>query len=111
MKGTCTAISNEAQFKSAVDQLEVLLRRQLDLARKGNIAEVNTLAKKAHELVEQISESKSLAGPQFEEHRKRLKQLYGDVCLSLSAQMNDVSQALGRVYKGKKTVTLYRDNI
>jgi len=111
MKGTCTTISNEVQFKSVIDELEVLLRHELELARKGNIAEVEILAKKAHELIEQIAESKYFAGPHFEEHRKVLEQLYGDVCLALSAQMNDVSQELGKVYKGKKTVTLYRDNI
>ncbi len=111
MKGTSAAISDEAQFKSAIDKLEELLRRQLDLARKGDITQVEVLAEKTHELLEQIAKSGFLAGSQFEERRERLEQLYGRICLALSAHMDEVSQALGRVYKGKKTMTLYRDNI
>ncbi len=111
MKNTDTAISNEVQFKSAVDELEELLREQLDLARKGSISEVEILAGKAHKLVERVSESKFFAEPQFEERHKGLEQLYGQICLALSAQMDDVSQALARIYKGKKTITSYRDNI
>jgi hypothetical protein len=111
MKNTDAAISNEVQFKLAVDQLEALLREQLDLARKGNISEVEILAGKARELVEQISESKFFAEPQFEERHRGLEQLYGRICLALSAQMDDVSQMLDRIYKGKKAITSYRDNI
>lgn len=111
MKSTDTAISKETHFKSVVNQLEVLLRRQLELARKGNITEMEILAQKSHELIEQITELKFLAEPQFEERRKELEQLYGDICLALSSQMNDVSQTLSKIYKGKKTVALYRNNV
>ena len=66
---------------------------------------------KTNDLVRQISGSKFLAEPQFKQHRNRLEQLYSDLCLALSSQMNEITQALGKIYKGKKTVTLYRDNV
>jgi len=111
MTDTNGAISNELQFKAVIDELEGLLRQQLELARKGNIAEVETLAGKTHILAEQMSESELVAGPLFEERRKGLQELYAQLCLALSAQIDDVSQSLGRVCKAKKTVTLYRDNV
>jgi hypothetical protein len=111
MKNTDTPISNEMQLKSAVDELEELLREQLGLARKGNINEMEILADKTHKLIKQISESKFIAGRQFKERRNNLERLYSQICLALSVQMDDVSQALDKIYRGKKTITLYRDNI
>ncbi len=111
MKSVGTVITDEAKFESTAERLESLLKRQLALARKGNIAEMEVLAKKAHDLVEQISGSEFLAKPQFKQRRERLEQIYGDLCLALSLQMNDVSQALGRIHKGKRIMMLYRDNI
>lgn len=111
MKNTDAAVSGELQFKAVIDELEALLRQQLELARRGNITEVEAFAEKTGELVERLSQSKFLAGPLFEERRKGLQELYGQMCLALSAQMDDVSQALGRIRKGKKTVMLYRDSI
>ena len=111
MKSIETVIEDEARFESTISQLEKLLRRQLVLARKGNIAEMEILAKKADALVEQISGSKFIEEPRFKQRRRELEQLYGDMFLTLSSQMDEVSQALGKIYKGRKTVTLYRDNV
>jgi hypothetical protein len=111
MKSIETATTDLERFVSTVEQLEALLRRQLTLAQKGNIAEMEILAEKAKDLVGQISKSKFLAKPQFKQRRERLKQIYSDLCLVLSSQMNDVSQALRGIRKGKKIMMLYRDNI
>jgi len=111
MKSIKTAITDEERFISTTEHLEALLRQQLTLARKGNIAEMEILLKKANVLIEQISRSKFLGEPQFKQCRRKLEQLYSDLFLTLSLQMNEVSQALGKIYKGKKTVTLYRDNV
>jgi hypothetical protein len=111
MKSFETSAMDEARFQLTVERLEVLLRRELSLARKGNIAEVGILVKEANELVRQLSGSKFFAEPQFKQNRNKLELLYRDLCLVLSSQMNDVSRELGKIYKGKKTVTLYRNNV
>ncbi len=111
MTGTNAAISSELQFESAVNELEELLREQLELARKGNITEVEAFAEKSGRLAERLSGSEFFGGSLFEKRRKSLQELYGQVCLALSAQMDDVSQSLGRVCKAKKAVTLYRNNV
>jgi hypothetical protein len=111
MKSDKTATIDEERFISTTEQLEALLRQQLTLAQKGNIAEMEELAKKANVLVEQISGLKFLKEPKFKQRCRELEQLYNDLFLTLSSQMNEVSQSLGKIYKGKKTVTLYRDNV
>jgi hypothetical protein len=111
MKSIKTATIDEERFISTTEHLESLLRQQLRLAQKGNIVEMEKLAKKANGLVEQISGSKFLEEPKFKKRRGELEQLYNNLFLILSSQMNDVSQSLGKIYKGKKTVTLYRDNV
>lgn len=111
MKSIKTAATDNERFISTIEQLKSLLRQQLMLARKGDITEMETLAKKANVLVEQISGTKFLKEPQFRQRRRELEQLYSDLLLTLSSQMNEVSQTLGKIYKGRKTVTLYRDNV
>lgn len=111
MKNTEVTLTDKKRFIITVEQLEALLRRQLALARKGNIVEIEILAQQANDLIEKISGSKFNGEPQYKQRCKKLEQLYGDLCLILSSQMNEVSQVLGKIYKGKKTVTLYRDNV
>ena len=111
MKSTETTFTDREGFISKAGQLESLLREQLTLARRGNIAKIEILAKRSKDLVEQIGDSKFLKEPQFRQRRRKLEDLYSELCLALSSQMNDVSQELGKIYKGKKTVTLYRDNV
>lgn len=105
------AATEEKDFESAISELESLLEQQLVLARKGSIGEVEKLAGRAGELVEQVSQSQYLSHPRFELRRSAVQQLYGEIALAVSAQMDDVSKAIGKIHKGKKTITLYRENI
>jgi hypothetical protein len=105
------SISNAQRFNTAVDELEELLREQLKLARQGDPTEVETLAERTGGLIERLSKSEFFREPLFEKRRRKLQELYEQVCLVLSAQMEEVSQSLGRIGKGKKTITLYRNNM
>ncbi|MFA5423888.1 MAG: hypothetical protein WC374_08530 [Phycisphaerae bacterium] len=111
MSGAGMPVTSENDFESVIGELESLLKRQLDLARKGNIGEVETLAGRAGELIEQVSQSRYLSQPRFEARRSAVQQLYGEIALAVSAQMDEVSNALGKIHKGRKTITLYRENI
>lgn len=104
-------ITNENEFKSAAERLESLLEEQLELIRRGNIDEVEVIAGETQNLVELISGSRHFDELWFKANRERLRRLYNKICLTLSAQMKDVSQSLSKVNKGKKTVGLYRDNM
>jgi hypothetical protein len=97
-----------------LDELRTLLEKQIELARQGNIREVEVLSEQAGSLVEKIAQTGILdpADTVFnEEQREQLRQLYEGLCLTITAQKADVSEKLSQVRKGKKTIQTYRSHI
>jgi len=97
-----------------LDELQTLLEKQIELARQGNIREVEVLSERAGSLVEKITQTGILdpAEPVFNVQRQeQLRKLYEDLCLTITAQKADVSEKLSQVRKGKKTIQTYRSHI
>ncbi|MEE9370415.1 MAG: hypothetical protein V3W45_02985 [Sedimentisphaerales bacterium] len=94
-----------------LDELQNLLEKQIELARQGNINEIEFLSKQASSLVEEIARSEVLESSEFKSQREKLRKLYQDLCLALTAQQAETSEELSRVRKGKKTIATYRGNI
>ncbi|MHC4616157.1 MAG: hypothetical protein ACYTEQ_00230 [Planctomycetota bacterium] len=94
-----------------LDELRLLLERQVELARKGKISSVETLGKQADSLVSRIAETGILELPEFRDRRKQLQTLYDSLCMAVTAQRDDVSEKLRRIRKGRKTITTYHSNI
>ena len=103
-------MSMEKQIQ-LLDQLEKLLNRQTVLAYKGNIAELEVLALQADSVVKQISNSKILESPEFQQRRNKLKTLYQACGLALSAEKAEIGRELKKIHKNKKTLNVYRNNI
>jgi len=93
------------------DELQRLLEKQIELARQGNISEIEVLSKQASSLVSKIARSGVLESSEFKSQRERLRKLYQDLCLALAAQQAKTVEELSRVRKGKKTIKTYRSNI
>ncbi len=94
-----------------LDELQNLLEKQIKLARQGNINEIEVLSKQASSLVEEIARSEVLESSEFKSQREKLRKLYQDLCLALTAQQAETTEELSRVRKGKKTIATYRGNI
>jgi hypothetical protein len=97
-----------------LDELQTLLEKQIELARQGDLREVELLSEKSGSLVEKIAQTGILdtADPSFNGgRRERLQKLYEDLCLTVEAQKAGISEELSRVRKGKKTVQAYRSHI
>ena len=97
-----------------LDELQVLLEKQIELARQGSIRDVGILSERGVWLVEKIAQTGILdqADPALNGgRREQLRKLYEDLCLAITAQKADVSEKLSRVRKGKKTVQTYRSHI
>jgi len=94
-----------------LDDLQSLLEKQIELARQGNISDVEALSKQANSLVEEIARTGILGRVEFKNRRERLQELCGSLCLAITAQQADTAERLGRVRKGKKTIQTYRSNI
>jgi hypothetical protein len=94
-----------------LDELQSLLEKQIELARQGNINEIEVLSKQASSLVEEIARSGALESSEFKSQHEQLRKLYQDLCLALTAQQVETAEELSRVRKGKKTIETYRSNI
>ncbi len=94
-----------------LDELQSLLEKQIELARQGNINEIEVLSKQASSLVGKITRSGVLESSEFKSQHEQLRKLYQDLCLALTTQQVETAEELSRVRKGKKTIETYRSNI
>ena len=100
-----------SRFSSALDDLQSLLEKQIELAQQGNVSEVEVLNEQAGSLVEKTIQMGILESPEFKSRREQLQKLYSRLCLAVTAQRADVAEKLSRVRKGKKTIETYHSNI
>ncbi len=94
-----------------LDELQSLLEKQIELARQGNINEIELLSTQASSLVGKISRTGIFESSEFKSQHEQLRKLYQDLCLALTAQQAQTAEELSRVRKGKKTIEIYRSNI
>jgi hypothetical protein len=96
-----------------LDELQNLLEQQLELTNQGNAAgeQIVVLCKQADRLVKKIATEKILEQPEFENQKKKLKKLYEDLHLAITAQKAETSQKLSHIRCGKKIVETYHSNI
>ncbi len=97
--------------KLLLDKLQNILQKQIELARQGNIGEVESLVKQAGLLMERISDLRILELPEYKNYQEKLQRLYKELCLALAAQKAEVAGQLNRIRNGKKTIEVYRDNV
>ena len=97
--------------ESLLNDLILLLHKQIELARRGRITAVEALCEKAQLLVREIAHAGILDMPGFDQHRKHLKKLYEQLALALSTHKAQAAQELSHIRKGKKTIATYRSNV
>lgn len=94
-----------------LDDLQILLEKQIKLAHRGNISGIGFLSKQADSLVRKIARTGILELAEFEIRRERLQKLYEELCLTLTAQRAETGEKLSRIRKGKRTIEAYRSSI
>jgi len=87
-----------------------LLERQIDLARLGNISEVEVLVRHTSTLVETLAETGLFDSTEYKLRHAEFQALYDRLSLILNAQKFETLEQLGRIRKGRKTVGAYRMN-
>jgi len=103
--------TSRGAWECLLDDLEVLLGKQIELARQGDICGVEVLSEQACPLVKEIAQAGILEHGEFGNRRARLAKLYGHLCLSIAAAKAETAEELARIRKGKKTIGTYRSNI
>lgn len=94
-----------------VDRLHGLLARQLELIRQGNVVAAEALCEQTDPLVRVIADSDTLGGADGEDRRRLLEQLYRELCLMLTAQRKETSNALQAVRRGKRMLRTYGNHL
>ena len=93
-----------------LDNLQVLLETQMEMARKGDFRRVEALAEQADSVVEKIVKTTTFAQPEFDGRRKHLVKLYKKLELILAAGKESVGRQLRQVGNVRKTLHAYRNN-
>jgi hypothetical protein len=102
---------NETDNTQLLTELESNLKKQLDFARRGNLASVEEAAGQCKTLVGKIRSAGLNEKPQYQSQLQHIKKLYHDLLLLLSSQKTAVAEQLKSIHRSKKTLSAYRVNI
>ena len=90
--------------------LQKLLEKQIEMARKGNLNSVEVLTEQADTVIEKIVRIKGFEQPEFDDRRRHLVKLYKKLELILSAGNASVEKQLQQINNVRKTLKAYRKN-
>ncbi len=90
-----------------LDRLQELLERQLALVRQGRLDEARALCAQTEQYVRQIAEARAAEPCSATERGERVQRLYEDLCLALTAQRTEVSDALDALRQGRRVLDAY----
>ena len=93
-----------------LDNLQSLLEKQIETARKGDFRRVEILVEQACPVVEKIVRTKAFERPEFECQRVHLGKLYKKLELMLAAGKDSVARQMKQVGNVRKTLKAYRNN-
>lgn len=94
-----------------LDQLQSLLEKQIESARKSDFRAVEELARQTGSLINEIVGTKIFEQAQFNKKRRHLAKLHKELVLMIAAEKENVADQLRRVNEGRKTLKTYRKNI
>jgi hypothetical protein len=96
--------------KQLYDNLQSLLEKQIELARKGDYRHVEILAEQAAPAIEKIVKIKPSDQPEFDDRRKHLIKLYEKLELMLEVEKVSVGRQQRQVDNVRKLLTAYRNS-
>jgi hypothetical protein len=90
--------------------LQSLLQKQIEMARRSNFRRVEALAGQADSIVEKIVKTKVFEQPGFDSRREHLIKLYKKLELMLAAGKASVGKQLRQVGNVRKILHVYHNN-
>jgi hypothetical protein len=87
--------------------LEDLMNRQIQKLRQYDLEAAMKIAEESQSLSEKILQTSVLSRPGFEEQRDRIQGLYRELCLTIASQRQEVSDKLGQIRTGLRTLGTY----
>ena len=93
-----------------LDNLQSLLEKQIEMARRSNFRCVEALAEQADSVIEKIVKINPFGQPELDGQRKQLVKLYKKLELILAAGKDSVGRQLRQMGNVRKTFKAYRNN-
>lgn len=93
-----------------LDNLQNLLEKQIEMARKSNFRCLEELAMQSESIVEEIIGTKTFEGSEFDVARNNISELYKKLELILVAAQDSVKKQQRQVSEGRKTLQAYSDS-
>lgn len=93
-----------------LDDLQGLLEKQIETARRSDLRRVEALAGQADSIVARIVKTKAFERPEFDGRREHLTRLYKKLELILATGKDAVGKQLRQVGSGRRTLQAYRNS-
>ena len=93
-----------------LDNLQSLLEKQIETARKGNLRRLEALAKQTDSVVEELGKTKTFDLTEFGGQRKDIVKLYKKLELILETGKDTIDRQLRQAGNVQKTLKAYRNN-
>jgi len=96
-----------------LDELESVLKKQLELAHQGDAAseKFDAMTSGAGCLVQKIASLGIRDSDELQGRWSRLHGLYGDLCLVVAAEKADAGEDLARIRRGRRIIGTYRQSV
>ena len=102
---------NPQEQEYPLDELQTLLRKQIEAVKEGNLTNVELLSQRADSLVDRIAGSDTNGRSELRARKEQLQKLYDNLCLAITAQKGSGAEKLSRIRRGRKTIEKYQSNI
>jgi len=92
-----------------IDKLHDVLQRQIRMARKGDLGEVEKLTPEAERILKKISRLSNSQLIKQSDTWKNVEQTYKKLSLTLSSQKQSIQQQIQQIREGRKTLKAYKN--
>lgn len=101
-----TTVPN-VDYAAMTDFLENMLMRQADKLRSYDLDGATVIAEETTVIAEELNRLGILNRPDFAERKRRIEQIYRDICLIIADQRQEVSDKMTQIRQGIKAVGGY----
>ena len=100
-------ISNQIHL---FEDMQSLLEKQIEFARKSDLSALETLAEQADSVISKIAKIKTPEKHDFNRKCQHLTKLYKQLELILAANKDNISRQLKQIAETRKALGAYRNN-
>jgi hypothetical protein len=98
---------NSVDYAAMADFLENMLMRQADKLRSYDLDGASVIAEETTVIAEELNRLGILDRPDFADRKRRLEQVYKNICLIIADQRQEVSDKMTQIRHGLKAVGGY----